>query len=394
MKKRKKLKRVFLVILGVLFLLYIGLANILVSAALVPSFMERLEAFSRITQESVDALVHTDDIQQQYEKSWEDTQEWARNAHGQKLTKETEDGYKLVAQEVYTKEESHKWVLLLHGYTGWKEAMYPFAMWYNQRGYHVIAPDMRCQGESEGDFIGMGWTDRKDNMLWINYILEQDPEAEIVIHSQSMGAACALMMTGEEELPENVKAVVSDCAYTDAYTMFQEKIVQWFHLPAFPILDTANLMLQLRGGYDLKKASALEAVKKSSTPTLFIHGDQDEMISVDMSEDEMRAYNQDFENYLGTKRGSQVRSLCDLIRNHNVAATDPSNEIALIEGTATATLAPTAKGSAGTTTTEINTIRNKILSGRLYEVTLGYDPQSGRVTQVGVQLSSSSTTAQ
>ena len=161
--------------------------------------------------------------------------------------------------------------------------MYPFAMWYSQRGYHVIAPDMRCQGESEGDFIGMGLTDSEDNMLWINYILDQDPEAEIVIHGQSMGAACALMMTGREDLPENVKAVVSDCAYTDAYTMFQEKITQWFHLPAFPILDTANLMLQLRGGYDLKDASALEAVKKSSTPTLFIHGDQDEMISVEMS---------------------------------------------------------------------------------------------------------------
>ena len=118
MKKKKKLKRIFLVLLGALLLLYIGLANILVSAALVPSFMERLEAFSRITEESVDALVHTDDIEQQYEKSWEDTQEWAKNAHGQKLTKETEDGYNLVAQEVYTEEESHKWVLLLHGYTG------------------------------------------------------------------------------------------------------------------------------------------------------------------------------------------------------------------------------------------------------------------------------------
>ena len=108
-------KRIFLVILGVLFLLYIGLANILVSAALVPSFMERLEAFSRITEESVDALVNTDDIQQQYEKSWKETAEWAETAHGQKLTRETEDGYKLVAQEVYTGEESHKWVLLLHG---------------------------------------------------------------------------------------------------------------------------------------------------------------------------------------------------------------------------------------------------------------------------------------
>lgn len=274
------------IILLLLILVYIGGANFLVNAALVPSTMEKLEAFSRITEDSMEALVHTDDIEQQNQKAWDETREWAQSAHGQKLTRETEDGYQLVAQEVFApegQEESHRWVLLLHGYTGWKEAMYPFAKWYNEKGWHVIAPDMRCQGESQGDFIGMGWTDRKDNLLWLDYILEQDPEAQIVIHGQSMGAACALMMTGDGELPDNVKAVVSDCAYTDAYSMFQEKMKEWFHLPAFPLLDTANLMLQLRGGYDLKDASALEAVKKSQTPTLFIHGDQDEMISVDMS---------------------------------------------------------------------------------------------------------------
>src|SRR5699024_3756275 len=136
-----KYKRIFLVILGVLLLLYIGLANILVSAALVPSFMERLEAFSRITQESVDALVHTDDIQQQYEQSWEETAQWAETAHGQKLTRETEDGYKLVAQEIYTEEESHKWVLLLHGYTGRTGAKSTVAMRYSQRQYHVNGTD-------------------------------------------------------------------------------------------------------------------------------------------------------------------------------------------------------------------------------------------------------------
>lgn len=274
------------IILLLLILVYIGGANFLVNAALVPSTMEKLEAFSRITEDSMEALVHTDDIEQQNQKAWDETREWAQSTHGQKLTRETEDGYQLVAQEVFVpegQEESHRWVLLLHGYTGWKEAMYPFAKWYNEKGWHVIAPDMRCQGESQGDFIGMGWTDRKDNLLWLDYIVEQDPEAQIVIHGQSMGAACALMMTGDGELPDSVKAVVSDCAYTDAYSMFQEKMKEWFHLPAFPLLDTANLMLQLRGGYDLKDASALEAVKKSQTPTLFIHGDQDEMISVNMS---------------------------------------------------------------------------------------------------------------
>ena len=91
------------------------------------------------------------------------------------------------------------------------------------------------------------------------------------------------MAAGEETLPDNVKAVISDCAYTDAYSMFSEKIGEWFGLPSFPFVDSACLVLKLRGGYNLKDASALEAVAKSRTPTLFIHGEEDAMISVSMS---------------------------------------------------------------------------------------------------------------
>ncbi|MCR5754358.1 MAG: alpha/beta hydrolase, partial [Acetatifactor sp.] len=160
--------------------------------------------------------------------------------------------------------------------------MYQFAKWYNENGYHVVAPDLRCQGESEGDFIGMGWTDHFDCRLWLDHILEEDPDAQIVLHGQSMGASTALMMSGDEELSENVKAVVSDCAYTDAYSMFGNKITEWFHLPPFPFVDSACLMLKLRGGYDLKNASAVDAVRRSTTPILFIHGDEDAMIDVSM----------------------------------------------------------------------------------------------------------------
>ena len=139
-------------------------------------------------------------------------------------------------------------------------------------------------GREPGGFYRNG-TDHFDCLLWIDYILSQDSEAQIVLHGQSMGAAAALMMSGEEELPDNVKAVVSDCAYTDAYSMFGEKIKEWFGLPAFPLVDSACMVLKLRGGYNLRDASALEAVKKSRVPTLFIHGDEDAMISVDMSKE-------------------------------------------------------------------------------------------------------------
>ncbi len=284
-KKHKWLKVFSIVTLTVVVLLIIA-SNILVSAALVPSFMENLSAFEEITEESYAALVHTDDITQNKLQSEKDTKVWLEEVQTKKLTEKftaySSDGYELVARVYYQEQESHKWVILLHGYTGWKEEMNPIAYEYAKRGYQILTPDMRCQGESEGDFIGMGWTDRLDNRIWLEYILEQDPQAQIVLQGQSMGAACALLMA-EEELPENVIAVVSDCAFSDAYEMFQKQMKDWFSLPAFPLLPLANQMLQLRGGYDLHNASPIKNMDKIQIPVLFIHGREDELIPAEMS---------------------------------------------------------------------------------------------------------------
>lgn len=265
--------------------IYFILVNFLVSAALVPSFMEKLQAFERITDESYAAQVQTSDIKVNRQIMLNEMNIWLETVRSQVISVVSVDGYRLVANEFLTDEDSHTWVLVLHGYTGWKEEMYPFAYWYYEEGYHVIVPDLRCQGESDGDFIGMGWSDHYDCMLWMDYILSQDGDAQIIVHGQSMGAATALMMTGEESLPDNVVAVISDCAYTDAYSMFGEKIKEWFGLPAFPLVDSACVVLRLRGGYDLKDASAVDAVVRSRVPILFIHGEEDAMINVQMSRD-------------------------------------------------------------------------------------------------------------
>lgn len=288
MKKKRKLFIVLLIIILLLAVLYFILVNFLVSAALVPSFMRKLESFQRITDESYAAQVQTSDIQVNRQLALNHTNEWLDTVDSDKISVVSADGYTLIATEFYAQnpeKNTHLWALVLHGYTGWKEEMYPFACWYHESGYHVIVPDLRCQGESEGDFIGMGWTDHYDCNLWIDYILSQDPEAKIIIHGQSMGASTALIMTGEETLSDHVAAVISDCAYTDAYSMFGDKVTEWFYLPAFPLVDSARVVLKLRGGYDLMDASAIDAVAKSTTPTLFIHGASDAMISVRMSED-------------------------------------------------------------------------------------------------------------
>lgn len=282
MQKRKRIRRTVAAALALLLGIFLLASNILVDLSLVPEKMEKTQAFEDITEDSYEALVQTDDIKQNQARAWEQTNEWTARAKSEELQVTTEDGYRLVGRAFYQEEESHKWVLLLHGYTGWKEEMYPTACRYAMEGYQVLVPDMRCSGESEGDFIGMGWTDRIDNLLWLNEILKRDKEAEIVIHGQSMGGAGALMMTGEE-LPENVKAVIADSAYTDVYSIFKKQLWDWFRLPSFPLLDGARMMLLIRGGYDIRKASALEAVKKSTLPVLLIHGEEDEFVPVQMA---------------------------------------------------------------------------------------------------------------
>ena len=283
MRKKHKLLRTGILVVSVLFVCYWIFVYFLVSMALVPSFMERLKSFERITKKSYAEQVQTSDISENRTAALDETAEWLKTVPWESREIRSKDGYLLDATLFLQEEEdpdNHQVAILLHGYTGRKEEMYPFAYEYYKRGYRVLTPDLRCQGASEGDFIGMGLTDSEDLMGWIALILEEDPHAEIVLHGQSMGAATALMGSAREDLPENVVAVISDSSYTDAYTMFGEKAKDWFHLPAFPLIDSMRLMLLLRGGYDLYDASALEAVKGSKVPTLFIHGKEDKMISV------------------------------------------------------------------------------------------------------------------
>lgn len=279
--KRKHLRN-FIIFVLVLSILYWAAVNVLVSAVLVPSFMERLEAFERISRQSYAEQVRESDLVKNAAAMNVIGKSWAENAESEKAEIISDDGYRLAGMLFESARSSHRWVILLHGFTGSKEMMYGYAYWYVKNGVNALAPDFRCQGESEGDYIGLGATDSTDLRGWIDLILQRDPDAEIVLHGISMGASTALILTGMENVPASIKAVISDCAYTDAYSMFREKIGSWFHLPAFPVVDSARLMIRLRAGYDLKEASPLNAVKNSRTPTLFIHGREDHMIPVEM----------------------------------------------------------------------------------------------------------------
>ena len=113
---------------------------------------------------------------------------------------------------------------------------------------------------------------------WVDAIVEQDPQAEVVLFGISMGGATVMMTAGEEDLSPAVKCVIEDCGYSSVWDEFAGQLKEMFGLPAFPVLDAASLVTQIRAGYGFKEASAADQVAKTSLPILFIHGEEDDFV--------------------------------------------------------------------------------------------------------------------
>ncbi len=193
------------------------------------------------------------------------------------------DNLKLHASYIPAKEEGHKYAIIIHGIWDNHEANGIYAEHYLEEGINCLLPDLRGFGKSEGKYIGYGYHDRFDIMKWIEWVLNRDPEAHILIHGMSMGSATTLMTTGEK-LPSNVKAAIADSAYATLREQFAHtyKSFKGAIVPVPIALFLARIIILSRAGYDINKVNPIEAVAKSTTPTLFIHGDDDTFIDPQM----------------------------------------------------------------------------------------------------------------
>ncbi len=207
---------------------------------------------------------------------------WFDRADKEKLViRSTHKKKNLHADYLLPKMDSDIFVVLVHGYSAAPRNMGVYAKHYYELGYNIIAPSMNGHADSETQRITMGWEDRLDIIDWINYIVEDYPDAKIIVHGVSMGSATTMMALGEE-LPENVKVAVADCGFTSIWDIFDYKISKVVNIPGDPILTSANTVNKIVSGFDYKKASAIEQLKKATVPTLFIHGEEDTFVPFEM----------------------------------------------------------------------------------------------------------------
>lgn len=267
-RKSKTLKFILIgilivVVLGVAILGFLG--NYLYNYALSPSAQKTILSNS-------DNSIKTSGVAKN------DDQTWVLD-NSKDITMKSDDGLSLHAYEL--KNQSDIYVIAVHGYRSEALGMASYIKHFYDLGYNVLAPDLRGHGKSEGSYVGMGWPDRLDILNWIQVIIKENKDAKIILMGVSMGAA-TVMMTSGEKLPSQVKCVVEDCGYSSVWDEFKLQLKNEFNLPTFPVLNAASVVAQIRAGYGFKEASAVKQLKKSVTPTLFIHGDADTFVPFSM----------------------------------------------------------------------------------------------------------------
>lgn len=211
------------------------------------------------------------------------SKEWLREKLHKDVYITSEDGLKLHAT-YFPCEGSKRAALCFHGYTS--EGLNDYstiARFYLERGFHLLIVDERAHGASEGKYIGFGCLDRRDALKWLDCLLGlTGDDCQVMLHGISMGAATVLMTTGFT-LPEQVKAAVSDCAFTSAKEVFTSVLKTAYHLPAFPLMQISDWMAKREAGYGLDECNARDEVRRSRIPILFIHGDADTFVPCSMA---------------------------------------------------------------------------------------------------------------
>ena len=189
------------------------------------------------------------------------------------------DGILLNGYYAYS-TQNNPWVICIHGYGGKATGMVEYTEMFRNLGMNVLTVDLRGHGDSQGNYYTLGARDSDDVILWTDWLKKSFKADKIILFGISMGGATALMAAAKKS--ELFSIVISDSAPSDFNRMFMRILKHRMGLVAHLFMPMLYLYTRVFAGYSLADASAGEYVSQISIPTLYIHGQSDGLVPLEM----------------------------------------------------------------------------------------------------------------
>lgn len=234
---------------------------------------------------------------------------WWNNHKYQVISIKSFDNLNLVGY--YFDKKSNNTALLVHGYASNAYEMQCYAKMFYDMDYNVLVIDNRGHGKSDGKIISMGYYEKYDISSWVNFLIDKNKNVKIVVFGISMGGASVCLYSGTEK-PKNVKAIISDCAYSSAYKIVKSVANKSVVFSILPTLQVFNLYTKLKVGFKLSDINVVKQIEKCDVPMLLIHGEKDNFVPFSMQGELYNACPEQYRNKFSVENAGHGESLYTL----------------------------------------------------------------------------------
>ena len=219
-----------------------------------------------------------------------------KSYHRQNFDIKSNEGHKLKCSfievnEKYRPSTTMPLVIYLHGNSSSRVEGYYISHYLLKRDINVFLFDFAGCGQSEGEYISLGYHESKDLKIIIDYIYKYiEGVGNIGLWGRSMGAATTMLYAHKDK---RVKAICMDSPFADFEKLARELTLKQVSLPGFLIsiaLSFVSKTVKSKNGLDIYKLKPIEHAKDTKIPAFFIHAINDELINVQHSEDLVKEY--------------------------------------------------------------------------------------------------------
>ena len=174
-------------------------------------------------------------------------------------------------------------VIYLHGNSSSRIEGFRNAPELLKSGINVVIFDFAGCGLSEGEYISLGWFEKDDVKLIIDFVEKLPGVYTIGLWGRSMGAATTMFYA---HCDLRIKAICMDSPFSDFKLLAKELCLKYISLPNFVLTTTMNFVkntVKEKCGLDIDKLKPILYANKTKTPAFFLHAVADELISLEQT---------------------------------------------------------------------------------------------------------------
>ena len=174
-------------------------------------------------------------------------------------------------------------VIYLHGNSSSRIEGFRNAPDLLKNNINIVMFDFAGCGLSEGEYITLGWNEKDDVKLIIDFVEKLPGVLTIGLWGRSMGAATTMFYAYSDQ---RIKAICMDSPFGDFKLLAKELCLKYITLPNFVLTTAMNFVkntVKEKCGLDIDKLKPILYANKTRTPAFFLHAVGDELINLEQT---------------------------------------------------------------------------------------------------------------